>query len=114
MRDSNHYPQESASRGDFTIEARRASEEHELRALALRDRERVNRKALLGGTVRRAARSSGPVAQRTRMFEAERDIGVQGLRAELSERTQGSKADWFERRQECSSEHTCWTPRPRT
>ena len=85
-----------------------------MRVLILRDRERVNRKALLGGTVRRVARSSGPVAQRTRMFEAERDIGVQSLRAELFERTQGSKADWFERRQECSSEHVCWAPRPRT
>ncbi len=76
MRDSIHYPQESAPREDFTIEAKRASEEHELRVLILRGRERVNRKALLGGTVRRAARSSGPVVQRARKFEAERDIGM--------------------------------------
>jgi hypothetical protein len=74
--DPNHYPQESASREDFAIEAKAASEEHELRVLILRDRERVNRKALLGGTVRRAARSSGRVAQRARMFEAKRDIGL--------------------------------------
>jgi hypothetical protein len=75
VNDAAHYPQKSASREDYAIEAERASEEHELRVLILRDRERVNRKALLGGTVRRAARSSGPVAQRARTFEAERDIG---------------------------------------
>ncbi len=77
MRDPNHYPQEFALRGDFEIEAKPSSGEHELRALVLRDRERVNRKALLGGTVRRAARSSGQVAQRARMLdEAKRDIGL--------------------------------------
>ncbi len=114
MRDSPHYPQESAPREDFAIEAKRASEEHELRVLILRDRERVNRKALSGGTVRRAARPSGRVVQRTRKFEAERDIGLQSLRAALFGGTQGSKAEWFERRQECSSEHMCWAPRPRT
>ncbi len=114
MRTSIHYPQESASHDDFAIEAKHASKEHELRGLVPRDRERVNRKALLGGTVRRVARSSGPIAQRTRTFEAERDIGLQSFRAAHFERTQGSKADWFERRQECSSEHMCWAPRPRT
>ncbi len=77
MSDWIRYPQESALREDFAIEAKAASEEHELRDLILRDRERVNRKALLGGTVRRAARSSGHVAQRARMLdEAKRDIGL--------------------------------------
>ena len=114
VRDSNHYPQESAPRGDFTIEAKRASGEHELRVLILRDRERVNRKALSGRTVRRAIRPSGRVVQRTRKFEAERDIGLRSLRAAHFGGTQGLKAEWFERRQECSSEHVCWAPRPRT
>ena len=77
MCNSIYYPQESAPHEDFAIEAKRASEEHELRALVLRDRERVNRNALLGGTVRRAAKSSGQVAQRAWMLdEAKRDIGL--------------------------------------
>ncbi len=76
MHDPTHYPQESAPCEDFAIEVKPASREHELRVLILRGRERVNRKALLGGTVRRVARSSGPVAQRARTFEAERDIGL--------------------------------------
>ncbi len=75
MGDSIHYPQESASRDDFTIEAKPGSEEHELRVLILRGRERVNRKALSGRTVRRVAKPSGRVVQRTGKFEAERDIG---------------------------------------
>ena len=61
MSDWIRYPQESALREDFAIEAKPASEEHELRVLILRDRERVNRKALSGGTARRVARFSGPV-----------------------------------------------------
>ncbi len=61
MCNSIHYPQESAPREDFAIEAKLASEDHELRVLILRDRERVNRKALSGGTARRVARSSDPV-----------------------------------------------------
>ncbi len=75
MCDPIHYPQESASYEDFAIAAKRASEEHELRVLILRGRERVNRKALSGGMVRWAARSSGSVVQRIPKFEAERDIG---------------------------------------
>ncbi len=81
-----------------------------LRVLILRGGERVDRKALSGRTVRRAARSSGLGAQRAQAFEAERDIGWQSLRAALFGRTQGSKADWFERRQECSSEHVVLGP----
>ncbi len=75
------YPQGAASLEDFAIETKHASADHELRDLILRDRERVNRKALLGGMVCRVARSSGLILQRARKFEAKRDIGLQRLRA---------------------------------
>jgi hypothetical protein len=70
----------------------------------------VDRKALSGRTVLRIAKPSGRAVLRTGTLEAERKIGSQGLRVALSEGTQGSKADWFERRQECSSEHVVLGP----
>ena len=69
---ASRYPQEFALPGSLPIETEGRSDDHELRVLILRDRERVSRKALSGGTVRRVARPSGFVVQRARTFEAER------------------------------------------
>ncbi len=110
MCDASRYPQEFALRGNLPIDADGRSDDDDLRVLILRDRERVSRKAFSGRTVPRMTKPSGRAVLRTRTLEAERDIGWRDLRVARFDRTERLKADWFERRQECSSEHVVLGP----